>query len=766
MPSQPQPLFRHRQAVRALITLIMMQLAAISAAGQSLFRYAGSSPRVLGLAGPHLLAPADPLAASWSPALLGALREGQFAVSPADAFRISSLGLAAFWPQSGGIGASLHDLSELGNSLKRLDLGWGRALGPYFSAGIAVHGNRSDDKNFGTATVGVLLHPFADSPPMNYGAPNADVYSPPFSPYRFAVGVQANDIALGERRLTEYYQASAAMRFTASGASLFATVKWQAGEAVPAVGLAVPIVPRVALYSGITDFTAEQTAFGATYLASSFNIDLAYTVSDKALIGGLSLRLGPSHRDRARHHLEAGKHLAKSKEYRAALHELQAYRVYDSNDAFANRLSQALDARVHAVDRQIEQLLWQADSLEDAGANMMAAWSYLRVLNIQRENRRARSHLEALQPSIDVYTNQLFGQGVQALESGDPVAAKRAFKTIRLLRPDHEKAAQYLAEIDSLEIREADQLFWRGLGYFSQRNFKNAATAFAEVLALNPNHPEAAAYLTKSQKELERQNEQIHKMLAEVARLTRNEQYVRAHEICRQISRLDPDNEAARTRMSELQPKIDGFVADNLSAGKLAFQRGDFERADRHFAAVLSMSPGSKEAKQYRDRIAEGIRQQVQFHLRNGMDYFSAGEWLKAAAAFERVLELDPSQKLAQSKRNQALSHSSTDDLLANGEAYLRAGEYYKAMDTFNRVLAKEPLNQTAIARLDYANRQLNLLVDRRFNRALNFYANEEYDKTLQELDAVLKLNPSHAQALDYRERVQLKISELNKITQ
>ena len=730
---------------------------------QTLFQKEALSVRAIGLGGAHVLAAPDPFEAVWHPALLGALREHRFLANPDYDFKISTVGIAGFWPQAGGWGLNWSRVPMDHEELRRLSLGWGIGLNRYVSTGVTLHGNRLSQQSFTTASLGVIVHPWGERFAVSEEMAVTSKFGAPHAPYRFALSLQASDLPLGDSRLQRYYKAGLALRTQPRGPSLFVTQEWQQSETLNHLGVAYAF-SRLALTAGVQDFNAKRTAFGASLLGEAYAFDFAYSHADGHFWGGLSMRLGASAAARAQGHFSHGVSLAKSKDFRTAYAELKRYRVYEPHHPKAQELLHGLALKVEQEDRRVRLLLAEADSLENRLEYLGAAIDYLNVLKLDRGNRRARQRLEVLEPRIDVYANQLYVRGVQAYEEGHYDLAQRAFENILLVRKNHAEAERYLALLEDYRNAQAQELFLRGLGYFSQSNFHKAQEAFEEALRLAPQHAEAQNYLEKTQKGLEEQALKINRMMAEAQRLERRQQYLYAYKLYRQVLELEPNHGEARSKLQGLQASIDNFAGEKMKAGERAFLRGDYERADREFQAILAMMPNHPGAKSYRQRIEENKRSRVEEHMRNAMALFDAKEWLRAVTAFERVLEIDPNNKIASRKRNEALSLTGLKGLLEQGEAYYNRGQFVSAMEMFDRVLARDPDNAQAKKYLDQAQRQLNIRVEQYFNRGLSYYANEDYDNAMREWDNALALNPSHAQTREYREQARLKMEALERL--
>ncbi len=735
---------------------------------QAFFENNGHTPRALGLGGAHLIAAPDPLAAAWNPASLAALREAQLLVSSNFDYRISALGVAGFWPQAGGWGLTLMRLPRGEHQTDRLSLAWGKSVAPFFSLGLAVHGNRfvgMKKNDHATMTVGFILHPVGGRVPVSYEHAAAQNFNAPVSPYRFALGFQAGDLAAKENLLQPDYKASLALRVGTNLPSLFITTEWRNRETSTQLGLSTVIFKHLALFSGAQDLEDPAFACGATLMNESYAFDFVYSAKEERWLGGLSLRLGASPATRLQRHSARGKEFAKAKDYRSALREFRQYRVYEPSNPKIAELLAELETRVAAEDQRLIGLMAEAEAYEHKHEYISAALNYLQVLKLERQHRAARLRLERLEPHLDIYANQLYRRGVQAFEDGNYEEAHRAFENILLVRKNHAEAEIYLARLAQFRRKQAEEDFLKGLGYYSQGNYQKARQAFEETLRLEPEHAEAQRYLEKTQADLELQKSQVNSMIARAQTFERRQQYLNAYKVYREVLNLDPNQEVARRQIRALQTNLDTFVQQKMQAGAAAFQRGDLERAEREFQAVLAMTPNHREALSYRQRIQEQIRANLDELMRSGTRWLEAREWAKAADAFERVLAMEPANKLANSKRNEALSVLGLKGQFARGEEHFRRGEFVLAMEMFDKVLTKDPENSRARKYLDDAQRQLNLKVDQYFNNGLSFYANEDYDKAIVEWRQALALNPKHAQSLEFIEKARLKLEALEKLS-
>jgi tetratricopeptide (TPR) repeat protein len=731
--------------------------------GQSLFRTAAGAARTTGLGGPQLLGPVDASAVFWNPATLAGLREGEFILTSNRPFEFSLVGLAGYWPAYGSFGLGLARFPMAGANLERVSAAWAYGLGDAFSFGLSLHGSRLKQDEFATASIGLVWHPFGARLPLSRD-PHPNAFNVPLTTYPLAFAIQASDMPLGEERLARYYVAGVAARLQKAGPALLGSFEWREKESVTRLGLALPVIQRVALYGGLADFKTKNAAIGVAALGLGYSFDVAYSFAEKKISAGVAFRLGPKPGDRARRHLSRGTALIKSANFRRALKEFNHYFNYDAENLNARRIATAVTSRVREDDEKISKLMDDAAAQEKKFKYVEAAVNYLNVLQINREHRAASENLARLQPRLDLYIQREYNKGRQLFDDGNYPQARKAFENILLLRKNYAGAGDYLNRLDDLQQKAAKDAYLRGLGYFSQQNFAKALEFFQQALSLSPNYEEAQNYIDKTQAALQQQKEKIGRLLAEADRLNRQQQINGAYRTYREVLDLDPENEIARKQIRVLQGRIDAFVGEKMQAANRAYDRGDYSQATELCQQVLAVSPRQEEATTLLQRIGQFNTRRAEELVRRGLDYFEARDWNRAVGEFDKALGFDPKNKMALQKREEALSQSGIQQLLEQAQVYYSQSQFLQAIEFYRRILERDPAHPAAHARLAECQRQLNSQVEKYFERGLRLYAVDDYEGAIREWDKVLNIDPTHKQSLDYKQRARQQLETLRKL--
>lgn len=99
-----------------------------------------------------------------------------------------------------------------------------------------------------------------------------------------------------------------------------------------------------------------------------------------------------------------------------------------------------------------------------------------------------------------------------------------------------------------------------------------------------------------------------------------------------------------------------GLIADiHYLKGRIYLESNSYEKAINSFSAALKLMPDYLDTKELLARSKREKELAVDFHLKQGIDYFKAEEIELAIKAWNAVLEIDPDNKAAADYRARAL---------------------------------------------------------------------------------------------------------------
>ncbi len=140
---------------------------------------------------------------------------------------------------------------------------------------------------------------------------------------------------------------------------------------------------------------------------------------------------------------------------------------------------------------------------------------------------------------------------------------------------------------------------------------------------------------------------------------------------------------------------------------------------------------------------------------REAQQAFARGQFARAAALYQVVLETRPGDVRAAD----GLLQSRHASMVREADSLLQERDPAGALRALEKAIALAPYDSVSVQRLS----QLRLAardasrtrsaVSRHFNAGIEAYARQNYRDAVTEFDAVLKLDPQHAQATSYREQ-------------
>ncbi len=229
-------------------------------------------------------------------------------------------------------------------------------------------------------------------------------------------------------------------------------------------------------------------------------------------------------------------------------------------------------------------------------------------------------------------------------------------------------------------------------------------------------------------------------------------------------------------------------IGSHLEAADSLKGAGELESALDEVKITLEYDPGNERAVAMREEIqAELMAEQaertrnaenellINQHFGNGLDHYTANEYILARAEWQNVLELDPEneQALDYQRRTEEKLDERLQSQLSAAEADERAGRLPEAIGKWNIVLMIDPENAEApdaIERLkrsidsmsrDYqeANRQLETID--LYNKAVTALAEGRYEDAISLAQQVLQRDPDHAEAKDLINRAERRMQPL-----
>ncbi|MBN1558677.1 tetratricopeptide repeat protein [candidate division KSB1 bacterium] len=695
----------------------------------------------------------DASALYWNPASLAVMRCPQGLLSIHEPFTANYLAYSHFVPKFGSFAASIASTWE-NDPIQFATAGWGYQLIPGLFVGLNMNGLQQSEHSWMTFGVGMLFRPTNSILQQR-------------SPYiadRLAVGFSLHNIPLGQQHGNHQIRLGLSYQFTATGPTLHYARHFMSGDDSNHLGLLFNPTPHVRVFAGIKDFDSSKYSFGGGFERDNLSLDLTFDALTKRLALTTSARIGAHPKQIADRYYNDAMEALKRRDIKAALQRCEYVLIYDENHTKANNLEKLLLPVLAKENVKIDSLLVEGQTFQNQSNYLAAAAQYLLVLKIDPKNREAQQAIAMIRPKVNIDVERWYQQAVQAYNDADIQRAKELFEAIILVRPDHFGSKNYLVKIQSYHSKIAEQHYFAGLGYYSQRKLDLAETEFDKALAIDPNLEDAANYLRRIKNERKEISLEISDMLDQAQRLDANKSWNDALRMYQEILKIQPDHSFALQRQKELLATITSSAERYYDRGKTAYDNKDYRTALELFNAALAIDPSHSGARRYKNLIADSRTGQSRKYLELAREHFENREWREAITWADSALNMNPSHAEATTIKRNALTKLDIESLMRQARAEYIAGRYLEALELFDSVLIKDADHAEAQQLRQRCQIELNARVDEFFNLGIQLYTEEKYQQAINMWNNVLRINPYHKGALDYKSKAQENLDVLKNM--
>ncbi len=738
---------------RALCLIFYFYFAATAFSQQSLLHFAPGA-RASGMGRDGVIGSVDPTALYWNPAALGVLNSNQAYFAVHDSYSLNYGGYAHCFPFYGTLAASVARTGPSPSDIDIASMGWGKALTRSLYLGVSLSSYMVDTESWTGGGVGVLLKPVWNS--------DAKLLHHLNDRLTLAAAIQNIPFVVSDHD----HQVRLGIAFSAgeSGPQLVYSHHIQREDDTSHLGFSFPLFSRIAFYAGVVDADINRFGLGLEIPWDNFQISTAYDSDRKRLVLSTSFRIGRSAVDKSEQHYQKARQALQNRDKRLALQEAKKTLAYADQHHEAAEMVASLTKLVKFEDQQIDSLLRLARLLEKRNWYISAAAQYLKVLRMDANNRTAERAITTIRPHVNIHTEKWYQLGVTHYERGDLRQAKEIFESILLVRDDHLGSRVYLDKILEIFAEEAEDHYYTGLGFYSQRNLHRAEEEFQQALELKPNYPDAIEYLNRIREEKVHNSGRIQTLLDKAQENRRMQAWVSARNNYRQVLEIDPLNSTARQGLVSMEEQIDHHVSRLFESGERAFQQGDLSVAADLFHRILAAQPSHAKARDYMTRINSQTSGRSRYLLEQAELHIKQSQWERALAYVDSAKAQQPNLREAQVLQDRILAAMSVEKLFNRASQDYYSGNYLMAIEKLNQVLEKEPQNLPAIELREQCQSRLNELVDSYFNRGIQLFSEEKYRSAINEWDKALEINPYHKGSQEYRNRAVERLDALKQL--
>ncbi len=720
----------------------------------------------IGMGGSGVALPYDPAASYWNPANIAFLTTNRVLININNKSYLNCIALTKFFPPSFTLGINIFRPEVNNHHYDIANIAIGYRMASFFSVGTNFNFSKTmKDEIYSSFGFGLFFKSYPNfQPPQTSYNSIWNWFRSKQMKDKFCLGFSFHNIPFNYKKQNHEIRLGAAVKPHDLGPLIHFAYHFTPDSHSLHLGTLTTLSKYLDIYFGVKDLNINRFALGGAIDWGPFQMDLSYDFKYSNIYFSVMIRLSEEKSVLFQKYKDLGTRHIKNNDFKSALKVYLKALAYEPENKEINYLVSILNNETSRESKKIDSLFIAGKRFEEKDWFINAFISYQKILEIDRDNRKAQKHLKSLNSKLVPYLNGIYRQGVMYFNQNDLNRAKRIFEQIIIVDKKHQGANSYLAKIDSINTSAANEYYYRGLGYYNQRNLSRALDEFKEALTANPNHEPARQYLEKTEREIETNQQKINQFLREAQNYELKKQYVKATISYRKILEIDKSHQYAREKLAFLDGYIKTEVENKFQRAQGLYDQMDYSGAIVLFNEILSIDPDHRASKNYLRRTTDKLLVLADQHYERAQNFFHQKKWDLVLQECNLTLTMNSDHSGAKELQQTALANISIGKLLEKGLRYYERSDYLNARSTFKQVLAKEPNNVTAQNYLNRIETGLKERVDELFNMGMVKYAEGDYEEAIKEWKKILDIDPNYKSAKEYIQKAQERIDALKRI--
>ncbi|MEN2998441.1 MAG: hypothetical protein ABDH28_05345 [Brevinematia bacterium] len=311
------------------------------------------------------------------------------------------------------------------------------------------------------------------------------------------------------------------------------------------------------------------------------------------------------------------------------------------------------------------------------------------------------SYIKSAEEEFALEKDKSFKDGKLAYERGEYIKAKEYLEIALKNNPDSQEIKLLLSEVrNKLKVLEKEMLD-KSDKFYSSGEYDKALEGYNSLLKISPNNE---LYKLKI--------DNIHKIregMNEVSNLIKVGKYSEALDIVDELVGLNPSDSNLKILRDGVLEKFYGFLSSAKMEVDELIKKGNYRKAIIILEGVLKSDPNDVEAKSKLSLARKSLEEKVLRNLSAGRSAYNAGNYKEAIRLLSLVLEDDPNNTFARTLRdearakyNEAISKDrekiqrDVASFMSKGVEEYRKGNVDKAIEYWQKVLDIDPDNDQA----------------------------------------------------------------------
>ena len=269
-------------------------------------------------------------------------------------------------------------------------------------------------------------------------------------------------------------------------------------------------------------------------------------------------------------------------------------------------------------------------------------------------------------------------------------------------------AEEYLDKIREFKSKKLSDYIALAQKYEKNKDIITAASYWGKVLKIDPENKQAKEFFAKNNEIIKKE---IQKYLENAKKLLENQKFDEAEKLYKTVLLFDPNNLEAKNGIQKVKEEREKAALSYFNKGKEAFEKKDYNTAQKYFKLALDLGYDKKAIKPYLDKI--DIILNIEKYYQNCLDAFNKQDYFAAEDYAKKVLNLDSN--------------------------YKDINELYSKI--------QKGINDTLLAW---------------YNQAVELFNQKVYDKALELFQKIAKYNPNYKDVQNYIQMCTAKLQALS----
>ena len=703
--------------------------------------------RVRGLCGISAPLSGSPAAFLWNPANLASLRQPAFGMNLDRVFAYNLAAISDYRPPFGAVGAAAARGSLSGRPADYLGFGWARTTGRGFAWGAAAIFSQQGQERRGEAALGLRVKPA--------------VLAGKAASSRLTLFSSVTGLGRGR---------NARLRLASRWFFLQQRVTWfseweiSRRESFLRNGLELFLTPFLVARAGIRDLDWKSAGWGIGIYFRNIRLDLAYNRDEKRLQVTHVILFGDPPGQRAEHYYRQGLSLLKKREFLKAQEKFRYALFYRPDDSEYRLVLQKVRHFIEARRSQERELERQALNLENRGRFLAAYLKYHDLAEEFPRNQTAPVKMQMLQSLARYELNLVKGKLGEFFQKGEYLTLRKMLDRISTVSPQDTTLQRYSRLVDR-KLRElGEKHYYTGLGYLSQKRFRDAERELQQAARYDPALPRVQEYLGAVRKQLVRIAAQTDSLKKRAQLAERRAEYARAARLYLSILQLDPADSASKAALKRLNPLIQARIEDLLNRAGKALKSDRLALAEELARQAVRLSGGQKQARQMLKQIAVRKKKRAAEWALEGRQALQAGHTQQAVTLFRRALKYDPDNKALADQMKKARLRLDREQRWLQAQAAFEANDFDQAERIVVDLLAERPDRKEYRDFLQKIRVSKSRYVTFLLQNGIHLYSQEKYAEAIRTFDRLLAVDPANQTAREYKKRTEEKIRALERL--